>query len=227
MGMILSDAVLLDILSYSSSEAVAVYDNDGLRVRFVNKKMLSYWGVADSVVGTTLGGEEITVAVNWLVQKAKEVWGTGLSFIGSAMPMEVYLGGKVETCYFDMELRPFLDTEGNTYALLHCCTISAAVKTEGRGNGEIEKRVLEDLFNTTTDVARLTQANIDTIESLFANYQDEVQLKEMAKSILSRIIVREEQLDMALKAANFGTWTLYFDSNRLHWDEITQSLLGF
>ncbi|MFD2556877.1 sensor histidine kinase [Sphingobacterium tabacisoli] len=227
MGMILSDAVLLDILSYSSSEAVAVYDNDDLRVRFVNKKMLSYWGRKESSVGRGLYVENEVVISASFVRKAKEVWRTGLPFIGSDMPMEVYLGGKVETCYFDMELRPFLDTAGNTYALLHCGTISAAVKREGKGNGEIEKRVLEDLFDTTTDVARLTQANIETIRSLFANYEDEVQLKEMAKSILSRIIVREEQLDMALKAANFGTWTLYFDSNRLHWDEITQSLLGF
>ncbi len=226
MEMKLSDTILLDILSYSSG-AIAVYEDETLKIRFANEKMTAYFGADGSVVGKSLCSFFADNLSHVFYQRAKCVWETGVTFNAKNIAIKVCKDGKVLECFFDMELRAFINEKGETYALLHCCTeVFNNSVSDLKDNKGIENILMQQLYNANLEFASWRGLNV-RIEDFLSGDRSDPAYWKLIEDRLTKIFIHEKQLDLALKSAKFGVWTLYLDSSEVYFDDICQSFMGF
>lgn len=108
---------ILEILSFSP-EATAIYDNQDLRIAYVNDKMLAIWGREDDIVGDNFGQVFPAFTQQGFTNILKDVWKSGTTYTDVSVPVDVLIGGELQLSHFDFEYRAILKN-GQTYAILH------------------------------------------------------------------------------------------------------------
>ncbi len=113
--------LLLDILAQSNS-AMAVYDSSNLNIAFVNKAMLEIWGRTQAIVEHPFGEVFPEFTEQGFTDILLQVWYSGDTYRANEYPADITIDGYTETRYFDFEYQAILDTEGQTYAIVHTAT---------------------------------------------------------------------------------------------------------
>ncbi len=114
-------AFLLDILAQSNS-AVAIYDGPDLNIAFVNKAMLEIWGRTSAIIGHTFGEVFPEFTAQGFTDILLQVWYSGETYRAKEFPADITIEGHPETRYFDFEYQAVLNSENQTYAIVHTAT---------------------------------------------------------------------------------------------------------
>lgn len=114
----LNSKELLDVLSLYKN-AIAIYSTQEIIIEIANDAMISLWGRDKSVIGKPLDEALPEIKNQPFMQMLRNVLNTGIDDIGTAIPAELLVGGKLQLFYFDYEYRAVKDKDGQTYCILH------------------------------------------------------------------------------------------------------------
>jgi len=111
---LLNDSQLLAILTLSKN-ATAIYDaTDQLHIRFVNNAMLAFWGKNETIIGMPLEQAVPELRGQPFADMLRAVARTGIADIGSAIPAETLIGGRLQIRYYAYAYEPVKDEQGGT-----------------------------------------------------------------------------------------------------------------
>lgn len=114
----LNSKELLDVLSLYKN-AIAIYSTQEIIIEIANDAMISFWGRDKSVIGKPLDEALPEIKNQPFMQMLRNVMNTGTDDIGTAIPAELLVNGKLQLFYFDYEYRAIKNKEGQTYCILH------------------------------------------------------------------------------------------------------------
>ncbi len=97
---------------------MAVYVGKDLRIELANQKMLKTWGKGNDVFGKTY--REILPELDpKIFEEAEKVFKTGIPFFSENARIDLMLGDKLQTFYFNYSFTPLLDEEGKVYGIMN------------------------------------------------------------------------------------------------------------
>lgn len=116
--MMVNDSTILSLLKHSPL-ATAIYDTCDLHIAYANQAMLDMWRADDSILGKTLCSCFPNFEREGFSSILKNVWKTGITYRGHAMPANIVDGDNKVKRYFDFEYRAMVDENGLCYAIFH------------------------------------------------------------------------------------------------------------
>jgi PAS domain S-box-containing protein len=114
----LSQDKIIKILCHSN-DPVAIYTGEELLIEIANPAMQAAWGRGPEVIGKTLPEALPEIAEQPFEGMLRQVWRTGVDNIGSAIPAELLVQGKLQLYYFDYAYKAVKDEFGQVYAIIH------------------------------------------------------------------------------------------------------------
>lgn len=119
----LTDKELLNILC-STSLGTAVYATEKLVIQTANPEMLKFWDKDSSVLEKSLLDIFEASEGGYVESKAhrlflENVWKTGKDYNFKKVEKILEVNGHQKVQYFDVSYKPFIDTRGKVYAVLH------------------------------------------------------------------------------------------------------------
>lgn len=212
---------ILNILSHVP-QAIAIYDNDDLRIAYANDDMLDMWASTDQILGTNLGDCFPEFEVQGFIDILKNVWHTGKTYQANDVPASILINGEPNTFYFDFEYRALTDAEGNTYAILHT---AKEVSSRLEAWAEVRKKEMQEMA-----LNKELRASMEEQQALTEEY---MALNEKLADTVDELSNSYKQLDFALdqsqrakEAANLGMFDLDVKQDILLWDERCKALFG-
>jgi len=114
----LKDNQIIQILC-RSDDAVAIYTGAEILIEVANPAMQTAWGRDASVIGLTLSEALPEIEDQPFLGMLQEVWKTGIDNVGTAIPADLLIDGKLQRYYFDYAYRAVKDENGQVYAIFH------------------------------------------------------------------------------------------------------------
>ncbi len=114
----LKDNQIIQILC-RSDDAVAIYTGAEILIEVANPAMQAAWGRDASVIGLTLLEALPKIEDQPFLGMLQEVWKTGIDNVGTAIPADLLIDGKLQRYYFDYAYRAVKDENGQVYAIFH------------------------------------------------------------------------------------------------------------
>ena len=114
----LKDNQIIQILC-RSYDAVAIYTGAEILIEVANPAMQAAWGRDASVIGLTLSEALPEIEDQPFLGMLQEVWKTGIDNVGTAIPADLLIDGKLQRYYFDYAYRAVKDENGKVYAIFH------------------------------------------------------------------------------------------------------------
>lgn len=219
--MINSPQDVLNIL-VQAPQATAIYDNEDLRIAYVNDDMLNMWATTKSVLGRTLGDCFPEFETQGFVGILKNVWHSGETYRASDIPAEILLDGIPTRFYFDFEYRAIRHPEGQTMAILHT---AKEVSSRMEAWAAVKQKEMQE--------AALTEELRASMEEQQALTEEYMALNEKLSETVEELSESHKQLGLALdqsqrskEAANLGMFDFDIPNDILLWDERCKQLFG-
>ncbi|MFD2286703.1 PAS domain-containing protein [Pedobacter petrophilus] len=162
----LKDNQIIQILC-RSDDAVAIYTGEEILIEVANPAMQAAWGRDASVIGLTLSEALPEIEDQPFLGMLQEVWRTGIDNVGTAIPAELLVDGKLQHYYFDYAYRAVKDENGQVYAIFHTAR-DVTEKVNDREELKVAREREELLEREQALNEELAAAN----EELFATNED-------------------------------------------------------
>ena len=153
---IFSDAQLIAILS-QSKDAIAVYATENILIQMATDAMLAFWGKDESIIGLPLIEAVPELEDQPFIGLLQNVFKTGITNSGKAVPAKLLIDGQLQTSYYDYEYRAIKNEAGETYAIMHT---AADVTSQEMNRQETEGRLRYMLDDVPIAIAVLTSRNL-------------------------------------------------------------------
>lgn len=102
-----------------STVAIALYTAPEIRIQYVNQIMTGYWGKDSSVIGKTLQEAVPELEGQSFLNKLKNVFATGETYVGSEEEAFLEVNGKLQSFYFNYIYKALRDADGVIYGIHH------------------------------------------------------------------------------------------------------------
>ncbi len=112
---------LLQVLSLSQN-ATAVYTGKDVVIQTANDAMLGFWGKDRSIIGKPLEEAVPELTDQPFINQLKDVWYTGVTYTAKNTPAHLFIDGRMQTFYYDVECRAILNSGAETECILHTAT---------------------------------------------------------------------------------------------------------
>lgn len=98
---------------------IGVYVGKEMRIEMVNQAILDAWGRDASVVGLTFAEALPELKVQNIYEQLENVFTTGIPFHTKNRAVDLEVGGKLQTFYFNYSFTPLFDTDGSVYGVMN------------------------------------------------------------------------------------------------------------
>ncbi|WP_424494013.1 PAS domain S-box protein [Salinimicrobium sp. GXAS 041] len=99
--------------------ATAVYTGKDLNIELANDAMIKLWGKDPSVIGKNLEDALPELEGQPFIGLLQEVYSTGETYWGKEDKVDLMIGNKLQTGYFNFTYKPLRDEKGNIYGILN------------------------------------------------------------------------------------------------------------
>ncbi len=99
--------------------ATAVYTGRDLKIELANDAMIELWGKDPSVIGMNLEDALPELEGQPFIGLLQEVYTTGNTYWGKEDKVDLMIGNKLQTGYFNFTYKPLRDENGNIYGILN------------------------------------------------------------------------------------------------------------
>lgn len=101
-----------------SPVGICLFTGDDMKIEIANDIIIGYWGKDRSVLGLPLEEALPEIKGQPFMEILKEVYRTGETYYGRAMPAEIMVDGKLSTFYFEFTYTPIRDSQGEIYGVM-------------------------------------------------------------------------------------------------------------
>ncbi|KRD12361.1 hypothetical protein ASE21_00110 [Flavobacterium sp. Root901] len=108
----------ISLMIEQSPVAICLFTGSDMKIEIANDIMISYWGKDKSVIGQPMEKGIPELKGQPFMDILREVYRTGETYYGRAMPADLKVDGKVNTYYFDFTYTPIRDSKGEIYGIM-------------------------------------------------------------------------------------------------------------
>lgn len=101
-----------------SPVAICLFTGNDMKIEIANDIMIGYWGKDRKVIGLPLEEAVPELKGQPFIEILREVYRTGETYYGRAMPAELMIDGKLSTYYFEFTYTPIRDSKGEIYGIM-------------------------------------------------------------------------------------------------------------
>ena len=99
--------------------ATAVYLGEDFKIELANEAMIELWGKDESVVGKSLSEALPELQGQPYIDLLREVYSTGKTYWGKEDKVDLLIGGKLQSGYFNFTYKPLRNEKGEIYGILN------------------------------------------------------------------------------------------------------------
>lgn len=108
----------ISLMIERSPVAICLFTGIDMKIEIANDIMIGYWGKDKSVIGKTLEEGVPELKGQPFLNILAEVYHTGETYYGHAMPAQLKLNNVLSTYYFDFTYTPIRDSKGEIYGIM-------------------------------------------------------------------------------------------------------------
>lgn len=108
----------ISLMIEQSPVAICLFTGTDMKIEIANDIMISYWGKDKSVIGKALEEGVPELKGQPFMDILRNVYRTGETYYGRAMPADLDTNGKLNTYYFDFTYTPIRDSKGEIYGIM-------------------------------------------------------------------------------------------------------------
>lgn len=108
----------ISLMIEHSPVAICLFTGIDMKIEIANDIMIRYWGKDKSVIGQNLEEAVPELKGQQFLNILNEVYHTGKTFRGNAMPAQLKVDGVLNTYYFDFNYTPIRDSKGEIYGIM-------------------------------------------------------------------------------------------------------------
>ncbi|GAA6765524.1 hypothetical protein AAFH68_14600 [Flavobacterium sp. CGRL1] len=101
-----------------SPVGICLFTGYDMKIEISNDIMIGYWGKDRSVIGQPLLEAVPELIGQSFIDILQEVYRTGETYYGHAMPADLKLNGEISTYYFEFTYTPIRDSKGEIYGVM-------------------------------------------------------------------------------------------------------------
>nr|WP_294781231.1 PAS domain S-box protein [uncultured Flavobacterium sp.] len=101
-----------------SPVGICLFTGDDMKIEIANDIMISYWGKDRTVLGLPMEEAVPELKGQPFMEILTEVYRTGETYYGRAMPAEIMMNGELSTYYFEFTYTPIRDSKGEIYGIM-------------------------------------------------------------------------------------------------------------
>ncbi|RED23273.1 hypothetical protein BD847_2321 [Flavobacterium cutihirudinis] len=101
-----------------SPVGICLFTGDDMKIEIANDIMIGYWGKDRSVIGYALEDAVPELRGQSFLEILQEVYRTGETYYGHAVPAELKINDVVSTYYFEFTYTPIRDSNGKIYGVM-------------------------------------------------------------------------------------------------------------
>lgn len=101
-----------------SPVGICLFTGYDMKIEIANDIMIGYWGKDRSVIGQPFLEAIPELEGQPFIDILQEIYRTGETYYGHAMPAELKLNGKISTYYFEFTYTPIRDSKGEIYGIM-------------------------------------------------------------------------------------------------------------
>ncbi|WP_125721221.1 PAS domain-containing sensor histidine kinase [Flavobacterium ustbae] len=101
-----------------SPVGICLFTGDDLKIEIANDIMIGYWGKDRNVIGKPFIDAVPELQGQPFIDILQEVYRTGETYYGRAMPADLQVDGKLSTYYFEFTYTPIRNSKGEIYGIM-------------------------------------------------------------------------------------------------------------
>lgn len=101
-----------------SPVGICLFTGDDMKIEIANDIIISYWGKDRTVLGLPMEEAVPELKGQPFMDILREVYRTGETYYGRAMPAEIMMNGELSTYYFEFTYTPIRDSKGEIYGIM-------------------------------------------------------------------------------------------------------------
>jgi PAS domain S-box-containing protein len=98
---------------------IAVYVGNEMTIELANQSIIDIWGRGNDVIGKSYKELMPELKNQSVFEQIEKVLATGVSFHTKNTPLDLMVGGKLQTFYFNYSFTPLYDVAGNIYGVMN------------------------------------------------------------------------------------------------------------
>ncbi|GGF28250.1 hypothetical protein GCM10011518_41950 [Flavobacterium limi] len=108
----------ISLMIEQSPVAICLFTGSEMKIEIANDIMISYWGKDKSVIGKPMEEGVPELKGQPFMEILRDVYRTGETYYGRAMPADLNVKGKLSTYYFDFTYTPIRDSKNEIYGIM-------------------------------------------------------------------------------------------------------------
>lgn len=108
----------ISLMIEQSPVAICLFTGRDMKIEIANEIMISYWGKDKSIIGLPMEVGVPELKGQPFLDILMEVYQTGETYYGRAMPADLKVNGLLSTYYFDFTYTPIYDSKGEIYGIM-------------------------------------------------------------------------------------------------------------
>ncbi|MEL1254520.1 PAS domain S-box protein [Flavobacterium sp. DGU38] len=119
---------------------IGVYVGKEMRIELANQSIMDVWGKGNDVIGKLYQDILPELENQQIFEQLNTVFETGESFHSKNTQIDLVIGGKLETFYFNYSFTPLFDINGNVYGVMNTAADLTDLYVAKKKNEEADKR---------------------------------------------------------------------------------------
>jgi PAS domain S-box-containing protein len=112
----------ISLMIEQSPIAICLFTGSNMKIEIANDIMIRYWGKDKSVIGKPMEEGVPELKGQPFMDILQEVYRTGKTYYGHAVPAELKVDGVLSTFYFDFTYTPIRNAKGEIYGIMDIAT---------------------------------------------------------------------------------------------------------
>ncbi|PBJ10150.1 PAS domain S-box protein [Flavobacterium sp. ACN6] len=108
----------ISLMIEQSPVAICLFTGSNMKIEIANDIMIGYWGKDKSVIGQPMEVGVPELKGQPFLDMLQEVYRSGETYYGRAMPADLKVNGILKTYYFDFTYSPIRDAQGQIYGIM-------------------------------------------------------------------------------------------------------------
>lgn len=152
----------ISLMIEQSPVAICLFTGTEMKIEIANDIMTGYWGKDKSVIGKPLINAVPELKGQPFLDILLEVYRTGETYFGRAMPAELLVNGILSTFYFDFTYTPIRNAQGEIYGIMD---IAIDITDQVLANKKLEETRMA--LAGAIELAELATWRLDIANSIF------------------------------------------------------------
>ncbi|MDN3588506.1 PAS domain-containing protein [Pedobacter aquatilis] len=194
---------------------IGVYLGRELRIAFANQSILDVWGKGNDVIGKCYTEILPELENQSVFKQLDEVFLTGKPFIARNQALNLKVNGVLKTSFFNYNFTALRDGSGKIYGVMNTAADVSDL--------EIARQQIESAAKETN---RLNEQLAALNEELIASNEEMTEYNRQLSLLYEQLSRNQDELELAINAANLGTFDLNPITGRFTGNDLLKSWFG-